>query len=354
MASRSTAERALFVKPLGLNNPTLGKRCSHNMPLTYDFARERILLNLRCFDKIDPEKLTLDSHFVHDLGLDSLDHVEIIMHLEDDFLFEIPDRDAEKLVTPRHILKYITDKEEAYEELQRLEDADPLMHHSLPEKNYSAIPLDHEWTEGGKYWKGKNTLPHGYGSSGVDNHKKFWKSLSEDEHHGHGHHDHEHGHGHDHGHQVSEKEHHTSSAGTHHGNNSNNPQKRSFSTTARVLEKSKDLPTRPFDHEGPYPTSFNEIPPTEIKFDDIQARVMKVCSNYDKIDSSKLDLASHLVQDLGLDSLDHVEIMMELEDEFGLEIPDKEAEKLMRPAEMARYIFKKEEARALKVHERPF
>ncbi len=91
---------------------------AHKPPLTYDFIRERILLLLKLYDKIDPQKLTLDSHFYNDLGLDSLDHVEVIMALEDEFHFEIPDCDAEKLLTPRDVLKYVSDKEEAYEGLQ--------------------------------------------------------------------------------------------------------------------------------------------------------------------------------------------------------------------------------------------
>lgn len=56
------------------------------------------------------------------MGLDSLDHVEVIMMMEDEFHFEIPDRDAERLMTPKDLLTYVTDKEEAYEELQHHDD----------------------------------------------------------------------------------------------------------------------------------------------------------------------------------------------------------------------------------------
>lgn len=45
--------------------------------------------------------------------MDSLDHVEVIMALEDEFGFEIPDNEAEKLARPSDIVKYIADKEEA-------------------------------------------------------------------------------------------------------------------------------------------------------------------------------------------------------------------------------------------------
>ena len=269
----------MAAKPITANgNLALHKRWAHNMPTTYDFTRERIMLVLRLFDKIDPEKITLDSDFINDLGLDSLDHAEIIMMLEDEFNFEIPDRDAEKLSTPRHIVTYLTDIEEAYEELQKLQA-----------------------------------------------------------HHGHGHDD-DHGHGHGH-----------TSAGSHQANSAAHPQTRGFCSQAHL--------SRRYMSDGEkkrYPTTFNEAPPKEIKIENIQERVMKVCSKYDKIDSSKLDPVSHFVEDLGLDSLDHVEIMMELEDEFGLEIPDQDAEKLMRPVEIARYIFHKEEARALQPEDRNF
>lgn len=60
-------------------------------------------------------QLSLDSHFMTDLGLDSLDHVEIIMAMEDEFGFEIPDGDAERLVRPRDIVQYIADKEDVYD-----------------------------------------------------------------------------------------------------------------------------------------------------------------------------------------------------------------------------------------------
>ncbi|XP_034251409.1 acyl carrier protein, mitochondrial isoform X1 [Thrips palmi] len=84
-------------------------------PLTLDLIRDRTLLVLKLFDKINPEKLTVDSHFINDLGLDSLDHVEIIMAIEDEFGFEIPDGDAERLAKPADIIRYVADREDIYE-----------------------------------------------------------------------------------------------------------------------------------------------------------------------------------------------------------------------------------------------
>ncbi|RZC42892.1 mitochondrial acyl carrier protein 1, partial [Asbolus verrucosus] len=81
------------------------ERCySSKPPLTLKLITDRVLLVLKLYDKVNPDKLTLDSHFINDLGLDSLDHVEVIMAMEDEFGFEIPDGDAEKLLKPADIV----------------------------------------------------------------------------------------------------------------------------------------------------------------------------------------------------------------------------------------------------------
>jgi len=88
---------------------------SEGVPLTLDIIRDRVLLNLKLYDKIDPEKLSVDAHFMNDLGLDSLDHVEVIMYIEDEFSFEIPDGDAEKLLRVSDLIRYIGDKKDVYD-----------------------------------------------------------------------------------------------------------------------------------------------------------------------------------------------------------------------------------------------
>merc|ERR1712063_73677 len=88
---------------------------SDKPPMTKKSIEERVLLVLRLYDKVDPAKLSLDSHFINDLGLDSLDHVEVIMAMEDEFGFEIPDDHAEKLMTPKQIVRYVADHEDVYE-----------------------------------------------------------------------------------------------------------------------------------------------------------------------------------------------------------------------------------------------
>ena len=53
--------------------------------------------------------VTLESSFVNDLGADSLDIVELVMELEDEFVLNIPDEDAEKIQTVGDAVKYINE-----------------------------------------------------------------------------------------------------------------------------------------------------------------------------------------------------------------------------------------------------
>ncbi|MDP8266654.1 MAG: acyl carrier protein [Candidatus Aceula meridiana] len=56
------------------------------------------------------EEVTPESSFVDDLGADSLDTVELIMALEEEFNVEIPDEDAEKMSKVANVIKYIEEK----------------------------------------------------------------------------------------------------------------------------------------------------------------------------------------------------------------------------------------------------
>ncbi|CAA6654113.1 unnamed protein product [Spirodela intermedia] len=57
---------------------------------------DRVITVVKNFQKVDPAKVTPNAHFSDDLGLDSLDAVEVVMALEEEFGFEIPDSDADK------------------------------------------------------------------------------------------------------------------------------------------------------------------------------------------------------------------------------------------------------------------
>ncbi|HEY8498020.1 MAG TPA: acyl carrier protein [Limnochordales bacterium] len=61
---------------------------------------------------VDESEVTPESSFVDDLGADSLDIVELIMAFEEAFGMEIPDEDAEKIVTVGDAVRYIQSRQE--------------------------------------------------------------------------------------------------------------------------------------------------------------------------------------------------------------------------------------------------
>ncbi len=56
---------------------------------------------------VDEKEVKSEAHFVDDLGADSLDVVELVMALEEEFKLEISDEDAEKLTTVKQAIDYI-------------------------------------------------------------------------------------------------------------------------------------------------------------------------------------------------------------------------------------------------------
>ena len=58
---------------------------------------------------IDEASVRMDSSFLDDLGADSLDIVEFIMALEEEFGIEIPDEDVEKIITVKDVVEYISE-----------------------------------------------------------------------------------------------------------------------------------------------------------------------------------------------------------------------------------------------------
>ena len=61
---------------------------------------------------VDADQVTTDASFVDDLGADSLDTVELVMALEEEFDIEIPDEDAEKIATVKDAIGYLNEHKE--------------------------------------------------------------------------------------------------------------------------------------------------------------------------------------------------------------------------------------------------
>jgi acyl carrier protein len=59
---------------------------------------------------VDMESVTPEASFIDDLGADSLDIVELVMTMEEEFDLEIPDEDAEKIKTVNDVINYIKAK----------------------------------------------------------------------------------------------------------------------------------------------------------------------------------------------------------------------------------------------------
>ena len=59
---------------------------------------------------VDEKQVNPEASFIDDLGADSLDTVELVMALEEEFDIEIPDEDAEKIATVQNAIDYIKDQ----------------------------------------------------------------------------------------------------------------------------------------------------------------------------------------------------------------------------------------------------
>ncbi len=72
--------------------------------MAFDKIRDIIVENL----DVDADEVTLETSLKDDLGADSLDAVEIVMAVEEEFGIEIPDEEAQKIVTVKDIVDYVS------------------------------------------------------------------------------------------------------------------------------------------------------------------------------------------------------------------------------------------------------
>lgn len=81
--------------------------------LTRDLAKERILELLEGYDKVSGKEISESSSYIQDLGLDSLDVVEVVMEVEHEFNIQIPDHEADSLKTVGQTIDYILTQPDA-------------------------------------------------------------------------------------------------------------------------------------------------------------------------------------------------------------------------------------------------
>ena len=71
---------------------------------------------------------------------------------------------------------------------------------------------------------------------------------------------------------------------------------------------------------------------------DVAERVKKIVVEHLGVDADKVVESANFIDDLGADSLDTVELVMAFEEEFSVEVPDEDAEKLQTVGDVIRYI----------------
>jgi acyl carrier protein len=71
---------------------------------------------------------------------------------------------------------------------------------------------------------------------------------------------------------------------------------------------------------------------------DLEEKVKKIIVDQLGVDAAEVTPEASFIEDLGADSLDTVELVMALEEEFGIEIPDEEAEKIVTVKDAVAYI----------------
>lgn len=86
-------------------------------------------------------------------------------------------------------------------------------------------------------------------------------------------------------------------------------------------------------HKAPEP------PPTPRA--DLWPKVQAILEENLSVSSSDITPQAHLLDDLGVDSLESVEVVMSIEEEFGIEIPDEDAEKLLTVPDLLQYLEKR-------------
>ncbi|KAJ8521435.1 hypothetical protein ONZ45_g1846 [Pleurotus djamor] len=109
----AVAPRRTWTAPLAQNQRVFRARFSDAAHISKPDIESRILDVLKSFEKVDPTKVSPTASFSKDLGLDSLDAVELVMSIEEEFSIEIPDQEADSIQTVAQAIEYIAKTPEA-------------------------------------------------------------------------------------------------------------------------------------------------------------------------------------------------------------------------------------------------
>ncbi|OBZ88585.1 Acyl carrier protein 2, mitochondrial [Choanephora cucurbitarum] len=107
----SAASRAAATQRTRVVAPAVFSRMYASLPK--EDVQSRVLDVVKSFEKVDAAKVTPDSSFIKDLGLDSLDTVEVVMAIEEEFSVEIPDKEADAIHSIKQAIDYIASREDA-------------------------------------------------------------------------------------------------------------------------------------------------------------------------------------------------------------------------------------------------
>jgi NADH dehydrogenase (ubiquinone) 1 alpha/beta subcomplex 1 len=102
---------ALFTNGFAADSTTSSS--SGGTYLDKSVVADRVVEVVKKLEKVDPAKVTPKAHFQNDLGLDSLDTVELVMALEEEFHIEVPDSEADKIYSCSDAIEYIASQPRA-------------------------------------------------------------------------------------------------------------------------------------------------------------------------------------------------------------------------------------------------
>lgn len=106
-ALRPVARAAFVARPTASAATSSVRFFSAQTFLDRSEVSERVVGVVKNFEKVDGDKVNEVAKFVEDLGLDSLDVVEVVMAMEEEFTIEIPDNESEKLTTVAQVIDYV-------------------------------------------------------------------------------------------------------------------------------------------------------------------------------------------------------------------------------------------------------